>query len=370
MISKFFILTSCALFLCSQAPMAASFESNDDLKQWLPGNLHPHAYTIGQRVRAEQSQSANPSGEVDFGFSIRGINPLQHDVLKEISSKYTISGNVVKVGDFAAGLGAMTWKMILAGAHVTAVELQTETADKMRYNVAAQLKDIPYGGKLAERYRPLRGNAVTFSPNEPYDISWAGYFLHFLTPTELDQYVQNVYNITKEGGLTYATVNAPCGNAKIVQFYREREEAAHPSPGYMMVNKEMQHSYSYVTKAQKKLGIKIVGALDLLPNETLRPGEQREGAYPTILEKQELRLVERISQTDYILGRDVHSAFHYMGASFLRNVFERVGFTIEELYYMTARGNVAPENMTDEILSEGVVLLGIKARKPQSSLTH
>jgi uncharacterized protein (UPF0262 family) len=165
-------------------------------------------------------------------------------------------------------------------------------------------------------------------------------------------------------------VNAPCGNAKIVQFYREREEAAHPSPGYMMVNKEMQHSYSYVTKAQKKLGIKIVGALDLLPNETLRPGEQREGAYPTILEKQELRLVERISQTDYILGRDVHSAFHYMGASFLRNVFERVGFTIEELYYMTARGNVAPENMTDEILSEGVVLLGIKARKPQSSLTH
>lgn len=369
MIHKLLVLTACSLALCSSSLSAATVESIQDIKAWLPKTLHPHVQTIHQRVRNEEVQSVACGADTDYGFSIRGINPLQNDLLKEIAAKREATNTPPNAADLGSGLGAMTWKMILAGAHVTAVELQNGTANAMRFNVAEKLKNIPYGAKFTDRYRPVLGNAVTFNRGEQYDITWAGYLLHFLPPNELEQYVQNVYNITKEGGLTYATVNAPCLNIESVSLYMDQEIAGNPYPGYMMMNKEVYRSYNVQTAQEKNTGIKTVGASPILPEETLRPGTDRHGLYPTILDEPKWDVIERKTH-EVIFKREAHSVFHYMRSSFLKNLFEKAGFEVEQLFYMTETGPIAPENMTEEFLANNFALLGIKARKPHTTVSH
>lgn len=207
----------------------------------------------------------------------------------------------------------------------------------------------------------MRGNAVTFRADKKYDISWAGYFL---PPAELEQYVQKIYEITEDGGLTYATVNTPCSNSEVINLYKQRENREEGYPGYMIVNKEIYRSYDPATKEEKNIDVKIVGASAPLPDESLRPGyDERNGIYPTILEKP----VWEDTENRCVFKRSVHSIIHYMGPVFLKNLFENVGFQVERLSYLTAEGEVFPEVMTDEVLLNTVPLLGIKARKPVAS---
>lgn len=113
MFSKVFVLTS-FFALCSNA-LIAGFDDPEEVQKWLPSKLHRKTSQVVNLLKAEQTESVRFGANTDFGFSVRGINPLQADCLQEVSNQYAMQGVRPKVLDVAAGLGAMSWKAILAG---------------------------------------------------------------------------------------------------------------------------------------------------------------------------------------------------------------------------------------------------------------
>lgn len=72
----------------------------------------------------------------DYGYSQPNINPLQLECLEDIRRLYEQNGKKrIPAIDIGAATGLMSWKMIVAGAHVTAVEIVSRVADQILNNV-------------------------------------------------------------------------------------------------------------------------------------------------------------------------------------------------------------------------------------------
>lgn len=140
MAGKVIFLTS--FFALCTSSLIAGFEDPNEVQKWLPSKLHSKTSQVVNLLKTEQTESVRFDANTDFGFSVRGINPLQADCLQEISNQYAMQGVRPKVLDVAAGLGGMSWKTILAGGQVTAIGLQQKTAEQMRLHVVQKVKAI------------------------------------------------------------------------------------------------------------------------------------------------------------------------------------------------------------------------------------
>src|SRR5262245_51047394 len=103
-------------------------QSIEDVKKWAPAHIQANEHLAGLRDLCNMEAIApikhdDTSGGTDFGCNFPHISSIHRECLSEIKKRYDESGTPVSVADLAAGMGCMTWKMIVAGGFVRAVEL-------------------------------------------------------------------------------------------------------------------------------------------------------------------------------------------------------------------------------------------------------
>jgi hypothetical protein len=342
--------------------------SSEEVQEWLPPALKSRSAEVSAMTAAETAEKIKcDDSSQDFGFSIPGHNRLQADCLSEIAKRYKAADykrEAVQVLDVAAGLGNMSWKMALAGGFVSAIELQSKAAATMNLKVFRTLKQFFPAEDAKTAYRPSFGNAFAFGGpvyDRAYPIVWIGHFLHFLPPKMVEPFFTQMFKCTAEDGLVFATFNAPGMNQAIINLYNSRLSAGDPHPGYIVLNKSIFRS----RQLNQNTKVSIHGAVTPNSDDPLNPGVEMDGFYGDKLEKAEWA---QTSDSD-VMVRKAHSIMHLIGPADAKKHFERAGFVVEDLFYLSRPkgGRIELNAMSDQALAQDSQVLAIKARKPKPS---
>lgn len=376
---------------------------------WLPARLtNEQEANIRKIIRAEESAFIIPNPEnknYRFGRSFT-IDIPQVMCLQEICKRYELDNNIrPKVADFGAGFGLMTWKIILAGGDVFAVEPQDPTRDILMKNAKQAVPFLNRGETLKNVSRCSKVSVLDFDKcpaykekADHYDITWSGNLLHLFTPSEATAYVKNLYNITKPGGYAFATVHGPCISKSMLSFFLERKKANTPFPGYCVANMAEQGFRYYpefngapqkvmtpaeVMKKPGERGEFIYSPLDTEEN-WLSPTCRKEGFYRcgqepcnTPSNTGEVGFFEEV-YIDQILARPYHEAecryhiaYHSFDRDSLKTLFEQAGFSVELSFHYHIRSNhLVESDISMDMMDTDVnhIWVGIKALKPLKPL--
>ena len=283
---------------------ASAMEEKYNISLWSPSRLTEEQRNKLKRNIEEENnlkiQKNETDKNLDFGLSFAGVNPAQLECLREIGRRYEQNETRPKCGDFGAGHGYMTWKMIVAGGDVFAVEPQDPTKADLIENVKKAVPFLKENEKIEKISRcngsSASGNVLSFDTcpayreqYSGYDITWSGNLIHLFRPSEAMAYVKNLFKITKNGGYAFATVHTACSSKDLLSYFLERKNDGIESPGYFMTN-NINHWRQYMRTDPKRWGILIndrtcLVELDVIPvdadleNSPLSPTMTNLGFY-------------------------------------------------------------------------------------------
>lgn len=386
------IITSVLTIISSNVQ---SMDSLDSEHSWLPNRLQSKETEIRILIKAEKPASiiqTVKNENIKLGRSFV-IDDAQRLCLKTISDLYDGANERRPiVADIAAGHGYMTWKMIVAGGNVTAVEPQDPTREELIKNAKKSLPFLSPNEKLKDISRNSKASALDFEnayvykdKRNYYDIIWTGNFLHLLTPKEAMSYVTKLYEVTKRGGYTFATAYGPLISKEVLSSFLQRKEKREEYPGYMITNIR-ETGYQIRTNPQNKMQEIILMNYNLsyfpinTTSQEYSPMERISGEYndkilkpkcqnePGLLEPYgEKRLNPNDGKIYQSAASIYHMAFHCFDIDTFRNLFERAGFYVEDVFYMNM-GNGKRINETiylSDLVDTHInkIWVGIKAKK-------
>ncbi|PWY56529.1 hypothetical protein DGG96_02040 [Legionella qingyii] len=187
-----------------------------DVRKWLPANVQPEfVEKVSLQVVFERQERVlkNPNSYIDYGYSFPGVNLTKQLCLESVREFYTTQGIRPVVADLGAGFGTMTWKLLAAGAQVDAFEKQVPTAKELQKRLNSMDKELWSGEDLEDILRVYAKNALSELENPEfenrYDVIWVSQMLHFLTPGEMNQLIQQFQKILKPGGMIFIEMNSP-----------------------------------------------------------------------------------------------------------------------------------------------------------------
>ena len=380
---------------------AYAMEDNYELKSWTPSRLtEEQKNDIKREIEKENHlyiQKNELDKDLDFGISFAGINPAQLECLREISKMYEQNETRPKCADFGAGHGYMTWKMIVAGGDVFAVEPQDPTRAVLIENVK---KAIPFLKKEEKIEKISRCNGSSKSGNvlsfdtcpayranySGYDVTWSGNLIHLFRRSEAIAYVENLFKITNKGGYAFATVHTACSNIELLSYFLERKKSGIESPGYFMTN-NINYWRQYMRPDPQRHGILIsdrssLTRLEVIPvdadleNSPLSPTMRNIGFYGGGGKKERYD-VDNNSKYPYDDGLerfytykfDSHNIKYFFDTDSLKSLFEKAGFITEDVFFMDTTNNTRLESPLTLEMAESnqrrSIYVGIKAYKPE-----
>lgn len=398
------LLSISSFFLCNASDKTEIDldPKNHYVEYWVPKNIKDNNGQLEiliKQITKEESFIAIENNETNkdlyFGFSFPRVNFAQALCLREVRDRYEKCKVRPKVADLGAGHGLMTWKQIVAGGNVFAIEHQDPTKEKMRTNVKKAIPFLSKGEKLSSISRcnntSARGNVLSFDTCvaydhkfSGYDITWSGNLIHLFTPNEATDYVKNLYKITKPGGYAFATVQAPCQNKSILSHYLKRKKSG--LSGCFMTN-SINYWRQYVVKNLQKPSYLLDSYSQFVQMDLSPVDKDIIPESPTIMKHgfYEGGEIERYDEDDndgyyydddktgnrfYTYKCNSHSFKHFFDAESLKNLFESGGFIVENVFYMDGKSNTVfkAETSLDEIIFEDKevsIWVGIKARREE-----
>jgi SAM-dependent methyltransferase len=372
------LLTLAGIFLGLITTLSWAMEEREEsnftseIRQWLPSHLHTSEDIIKSQIRQEKRSATmidNPQERRDFGFSIEGLNPAMTQCLFKIKERFEMTEQRPAVLDAGAGIGNMTWKMITAGGHVTAVEKQMKTAVQLPSSIVKAKPFLREREGIKPTFKLFTGDVLEYllADTSKYYLSWSGLLLHFLNPTQAQDYVAKLFAVTENGGYAFATVNPPCGDPKVVEFYNDREGKGDDFPGYCVIVKRKKSTYFAETDETKGEATEILEVSSIRRSDNNLPGKVVYGTYKKPTSE---AVPEVISHTPGSTGITVanyyeHIYKHFFGPKALENLFVKAGFVTEDLFYIGPRGKIPLTKMDADTLFGGYYFLAIIAQKPE-----
>lgn len=367
-------LLSLTLFFVS--PLSAT-QTVGDIQEWTPPRLNHKAPNILEFVMSERPtviQKNQEDTNNDYGFSFPGVTPIHKLCLTEICQRYTANGVRPRVLDLGAGHGFMTWKMLVAGGYVIALEKQRPTLEALKTRVKEQV--IPFLApeeKFAQITAACLGNVLDFDnclayKQKRYDVTWSGNIIHQLKRGDAVDYVQNLFKITNSSGYAFATVNAPSGNGnnRMIERFLEEQEAGNQFPGSLVINKLNYRTENHLTgqKTGRNVNgrfVDFVGPFPVAP-ENMDIVKANEGFYG---EGTENSVIDQVfdGYVEHYTYKS-HTATHLFDTKSLSSLFADAGFMDIEVFFINKRGERYDGELSVELMSQGVYSVGIKARRP------
>lgn len=361
-----------------------------DIEQWTPPRLHTdkNMQTISERIYSEDISvviNADPANKRDYGKNFPAVTPIHEACLLEVNKRYMKAGKRPLVLDLGAGDGSMTWKMIVAGGFVYAIEGQMPTANKMQENVQKARPFLAFGETMRTVYLGYVKDVLNFNIEpyqKEYDVTWSGNLIHLMTPNQIRGYLANLYRITASGGYAFATANAPSSIPELCGFYEERLRQGVDFPGHVLVNKKIfRHIQGYRTlvdgekedcKVEQQLGVDIRGPFVESPVDLI-PNIEMDGYHDNPLEQPFWTLHESLQpeppfMISDIIKRKAHSAMHFFDTTVFRRIFEEAGFVVEDIFYINSLLRRREDNLSIMDLGNGQYNVGIKAKKPDAKV--
>lgn len=381
-LSTFYMVNSSSLYA-----MEIEEETYEELRKWTPVRLHNENALNNLYKKIEEEKTARTlisteamATRTDFGYSFAGLNYIQEACLTEISQRNTKDSSRPQVLDDAAGHGFMSWKMLVAGGLVTAIEKQKPTAQELQKNISQAKEFLAPEEKLKDIIRLRVGDVLNFNQDiynrkDYYDIIWSSHLLHFFTPQQTDVYIPHIYTITKPGGLVYAQVMAPSGNPTSVSCFFENQQNQDRFPGYMILNREIYRS----PKTDDRNLLREVEEARALKEGNLAPGSEFLGYYGKSESKEiweKVRLSDKQKEDIYtqypdlkddlkdVRKRKTHTVVHFFDPTSLKAQFERAGFKVQEFFYIKDGQKCEPSNVTRKDLETSLYFTGVIAKKP------
>lgn len=393
-LSILFTITGISLEVYSMEQTERKFHSNELNNSWLPKRLQNQKDAIEKLIDSEKPKLITPTvrnENISYGRNFI-IDDAQRLCLHTISNLYEINEKRPITADIAAGHGYMTWKMLLAGADVTAVEPQDPARSDLVENAKKTIPFLRADENLKTVCRSSKASALDFenayiykNKENHYDVIWTGNFIHLLTPKEATSYVSNLYHVTKQGGYVFATAYGPILSKEMASCFLQKKENGEEYPGYIIANvsetgylirtnpinksTQVMKTNNDITYSPLSVSLQDHSPIERVPdfyNEkiskvqtqkqqggVLRPyGEEYKDANGAICQR---------------AASIYHRAYHAFDTDTFRWLFEKAGFSIEDVFYMDIQTGKRLEgkiSLLDDIDTHlNKIWVGIKAKK-------
>lgn len=350
--------------------------------EWIDPKTPPKIQKfLSDSINQEQPMAIEGEGEhrgIIFGQSWPQLDPMKVECLNDIQSLYRLQNRQrVRTIDIGSGPGAMTWKMIVAGGHVTAIELNKEVAKLILPNITT--KAGPFLTEQERKNLPARQAVKNFldisdeTHADQYDIAWSGQNIHFFKPKDIPAYLKKMFKILKPGGRAYVTTITPVGRPDILETYLRARKENRDFPGYFACNRYVlgQEKKAFWTDAKVN---QVTANWHLLPNDSdFSPGQQYQGFIGK--SKIDLKVSHMIAGlTEYhedlpLNGfRKVGSINLAFDEIDLKKIFTAAGFIVEKIYYFYIDNPdviIPAHQFTDDMRLRNRFAIAIKAVKPK-----
>ena len=355
-------LTASLLFSPAKATITV-----EEAKEWLTPQLQLKATKLLRIIDEERmTPIVNTPGQGgDYGYSFAGVLPIQQRCLKEIYTRYQQGGRRPAVLDAACGHGNMTWKMIVAGGHVIADELQEPTRLLAKETVKKAIPFLAEGEKLSQVTASCGDDLLHFDTclayKRTYDVTWSGNLLHLFTPKDATAYVENLFKITNGGGYAFAVANTPSTYPRLIERFLEEKAAGNPFPGYLVTNKINHRVYNLITRERTGRGIELTGDFPPAP-----AGMSITDPIPGFYQEtsNEHRINDRTVGHETFYDYKSHCAGHYYDKESMTALFEKAGFLKVDVFFMDRFGKRYEGGLNPRNAERGPFAVGIVARKP------
>ena len=328
-----------------------------DTSEWLPKPPEEMAEKdwfrfIASLIRSENFERniKNDGSDVDFGHSYNFLNPIKQTLLKDVHNYQRTFGVRPKVADIGAGLGKMSWKILLAGGQVDAFDIQVPTAKEMVKRLKAMDKKL-WGSDVLENI--LRVFAMDFISLEnetelfkKYDFIYIGQVIHFLSPQDVNKLIKILGKMIKPGGKIYVEVNSihylsTLKDDRATDYYKEAKKENSDFPGLIAINGMDIDTYkdgALVNRTRKVISV--------ISRKNLMSFDHQMNAYgtgyfhPELMTQAENKEEKRLALQGNKKNTTIHKHFsiiNLMDHSTLERKFKTEGgFNIVDLRYIRA----------------------------------
>jgi SAM-dependent methyltransferase len=406
-LNRSIFLTSICALICSQTSWAVLTGSENE---WMPEWLnHEKRAALLSVIEKEPVSEPIPEDEIkilgmedclskaDYGYGWGFVDEHRLECLKEVKRRSHDDYNRPRVLDVGAGLGHMGWKLIVAGAHYTAIEQEKRALVGLQANLIGARDFLKPGEKLKSVAKIIHQDFLAFAAeirdnpqkkSELFDVIWMGDVLHFLNPDQVDISLQTAFNLLNYGGEIFAIVDTPSilnrsrsytGANQIAElFFRNRSESL-PYPGSLVLNLETSMTFMISSKDERIESLttdstQIVSGVHTshasLADLRIQPGETQLGhigeSYNSLAKSS--NHTNRSSSTNqeaiHIRSKQKR-AFHIFDSHALSFAFQKQGFQVMDVFYTDSSGKrVTRQPMSPKNFETGFYKVGIRAKKP------
>ena len=273
-----------------------------------------------------------------------------------LTTKYIKSLNFrPNLGDWGCGHGFFSRHALISGANPYAIDSSLQAANEAN-KIIFQTKgyiDIPEGLKMTDLYKAA--NVSVVNPGNKFmerknHINVAFNVLHYLSPSDADIFLQNLYTNTTDNGVVIICFDTPFDpNKTSMDYYNEGKQNNLKYPGYGVYSKstivflDNTNAKNYLTRGAYR------PTEEEEKKEKFKMGQLYSGIYPKITEFENADNGQtlKIGQGDpvdhplnilnqsqrpycYATGHQAFNKFDYNG---LRNVVELAGFSVINGWY-------------------------------------
>lgn len=244
----------------------------------------------------------------------------------------------INVGDWGGGPGFFACHALLSGANPYVIDSNIEIAADAQRVISGAKPYLSPGLKIRDLAKVFCGSVTT--PAEKFmerqnHINVGFNIIHFLSPSQTDQFLKNLFINTVPGGRVVLCCDTPFSEVKdnqqvLIEWYTQRMKAGNRYPGYGV------YGIMFDTTNRKPV---IFSASDLAQEDEqsgkIKTGNIYSGYYqapelpPTICWQTATGELH-----DYEAFHQAKNAFDYFG---LRNVLEYFGFKVIKGWYTDFR---------------------------------
>ncbi|HIF0233391.1 TPA: class I SAM-dependent methyltransferase [Legionella pneumophila] len=281
----------------------------------------------------------DPESKIDYGYTFPGLNCVRENCLKEIREYFSQFGVRPLVADIGAGLGTMTWKLLVAGAQVDAFEIQKPSAEEL----LKRIKQVnPYfweEDELDDILHVYPENALDRLDcgefKEKYDFIWMSQVLHFLTPKDIIRLKSILQHVLKPGGKvfieanTYYTFQSLDEEQVILSAYNEAKKKGLEFPGFLAINGATLTDHTLDKMVQKA----VVSAFDeeqmaqySIPYETNGYGQGYLGPQQRYPQEDTFNQIKEQNPLHIFTINRFHQVMNFIDEETAPIIFEQHGF--------------------------------------------
>ena len=253
------------------------------------------------------------------------------------------------MGDWGCGNGFFSRHALIAGANPFAIDSSLEAAKEANVLIYKSRGYLPEGLDVKMLYKASHTSVVkpisTFM-NRKNHINVAFNVIHYLCPTDADQFLTNLFENTLQGGIVVLSSDTPFGHDNVkLDFYKEGVVSDNKYPGYGLYSQSTVVALSQPN--QKQFRDRCVHRLTVEEESTgkFQMGVMYKGIYPALNSYDDgstINVLKPMSDKKDILGKQLgvpyayatgHQLFNRFDYNGLKLVLEAAGFTVINGWY-------------------------------------